>query len=102
MSRHAVGILARLASSRAGVHLSGPAILGAWVGPTRLGRAALGSSRGFASDADADLKKTVLYNFHVQHGGKMVPFAGWSMPVQYGDSIMDSTLHCRRAGTGGA
>lgn len=27
--------------------------------------------------------------------GKMVPFAGWSMPIQYGDSIMDSTLHCR-------
>ena len=27
--------------------------------------------------------------------GKMVPFAGWSMPIQYGDSIMDSTQHCR-------
>ncbi|KDD72849.1 aminomethyltransferase folate-binding domain-containing protein [Helicosporidium sp. ATCC 50920] len=27
--------------------------------------------------------------------GKMVPFAGWSMPLQYSDSIMDSTLHCR-------
>jgi aminomethyltransferase len=27
--------------------------------------------------------------------GKMVPFAGWSMPIQYKDSIIDSTLHCR-------
>lgn len=27
--------------------------------------------------------------------GKMVPFAGWSMPIQYKDSIMDATLHCR-------
>ena len=27
----------------------------------------------------------------------MVPFAGWSMPIQYKDSIIDSTLHCRSA-----
>ncbi len=27
--------------------------------------------------------------------GKMVPFAGWSMPIQYKDSIMDSTKWCR-------
>jgi hypothetical protein len=26
---------------------------------------------------------------------KMVPFAGWSMPIQYKDSIMDSTTWCR-------
>jgi aminomethyltransferase len=25
----------------------------------------------------------------------MVPFAGWSMPIQYQDSIMDATNHCR-------
>lgn len=25
----------------------------------------------------------------------MIPFAGWSMPIQYTDSIMDSTHHCR-------
>ncbi|KAK8496673.1 hypothetical protein V6N12_063933 [Hibiscus sabdariffa] len=49
--------------------------------------------RFFASEAD--LKKTVLYDFHVANGGKMVPFAGWSMPIQYKDSIMDSTVNCR-------
>lgn len=27
----------------------------------------------------------------------MVPFAGWSMPIQYKDSIIDSTKHCREA-----
>lgn len=27
--------------------------------------------------------------------GKMVPFAGWSMPIQYKDSIMESTTWCR-------
>ncbi|KAL4856122.1 Aminomethyltransferase [Chlorella vulgaris] len=50
-------------------------------------------ARSFADDAA--LKKTVLYDYHVAQGGKMVPFAGWSMPIQYKDSIMDSTLHCR-------
>ena len=24
-----------------------------------------------------------------------MPFAGWAMPIQYKDSIMESTLHCR-------
>ncbi len=27
--------------------------------------------------------------------GKMVPFAGWAMPIQYKDSIMESTVWCR-------
>ena len=25
----------------------------------------------------------------------MVPFAGWSMPIQYKDSLVEATLHCR-------
>ena len=29
------------------------------------------------------LKRTNLYDWHVEHGGRMVPFAGWEMPVQY-------------------
>jgi len=49
--------------------------------------------RGFADDAN--LKKTVLYDYHVKNGGKMVPFAGWSMPVLYKDSIIESTANCR-------
>ncbi|EPS64982.1 aminomethyltransferase, mitochondrial, partial [Genlisea aurea] len=55
-------------------------------------------SRRFLS-SEADLKKTVLHDFHVANGGKMVPFAGWSMPIQYKDSIMDSTLNCRENGS---
>ncbi|CDY34620.1 BnaC08g41790D [Brassica napus] len=55
------------------------------------------SRRCFASEAD--LKKTALYDFHVAHGGKMVPFAGWSMPIQYKDSIIDSTVNCRVNGS---
>ncbi len=30
-----------------------------------------------------DLKKTALYETHVKLGAKMVPFAGYAMPVQY-------------------
>lgn len=54
---------------------------------------------GAAEAAEAELKRTALYDFHVAHGGKMVPFAGWSMPIQYRDSIMDSTVNCRANGS---
>ncbi|MEO9971381.1 MAG: glycine cleavage system aminomethyltransferase GcvT [Hyphomonadaceae bacterium] len=30
-----------------------------------------------------DLKRTALYDLHVAHGGKIVPFAGYEMPVQF-------------------
>ncbi len=33
--------------------------------------------------ADENLKRTTLYATHLKYGGKMVPFAGWEMPVQY-------------------
>ena len=32
---------------------------------------------------DAALRKTPLYDEHMRLGAKMVPFAGWLMPVQY-------------------
>ncbi|WP_417451354.1 glycine cleavage system aminomethyltransferase GcvT [Kordiimonas sp.] len=37
---------------------------------------------------DDTLLKTPLYDLHVAQGGKMVPFAGYSMPVQYPLGIM--------------
>ena len=33
--------------------------------------------------SEAEHKKTPLYDEHMQLGAKMVPFAGWLMPVQY-------------------
>jgi len=30
-----------------------------------------------------DCKKTPFFDIHVAEGGRMVPFAGWAMPVQY-------------------
>ena len=38
-----------------------------------------------ASLAEDSLDRTPLYDLHIAHGGKMVPFAGYSMPVQYSD-----------------
>lgn len=32
---------------------------------------------------EESLKRTPLYESHVRLGGKIVPFAGWEMPVQY-------------------
>lgn len=32
---------------------------------------------------EASLRRTPLYDLHVKAGGKMVPFGGWEMPVQY-------------------
>ena len=30
-----------------------------------------------------ELNRTNLYQWHVKHSGRMMPFAGWEMPVQY-------------------
>lgn len=43
------------------------------------------------------LKRTDLYDLHVALGGKMVPFAGYEMPVQYPLGVMKEHLHCRAA-----
>jgi aminomethyltransferase len=42
-----------------------------------------------------ELRKTELHDFHVARNAKMVDFAGFSMPLNYDDSIMDSARHCR-------
>lgn len=53
-------------------------------------------SRAFATDSEENLRKTPLYDFHLELGGKMVPFCGWSMPVQYKDGVLPSHLHTRQ------
>ncbi|WP_137699767.1 glycine cleavage system aminomethyltransferase GcvT [Marimonas lutisalis] len=46
-----------------------------------------------------DLLKTPLFDLHVELGAKMVPFAGYEMPVQYPLGVMKEHLHTRaRAG----
>ncbi|KAG1973781.1 aminomethyltransferase, mitochondrial [Pimephales promelas] len=48
------------------------------------------------ASTEVALKKTPLYDFHRAQGGKMVEFAGWSMPVQYKDSHINSHMHTRQ------
>ncbi len=45
----------------------------------------------------ADLKKTPLYDAHVAAGARMVPFAGYSMPVQYKDGVLKEHLWTRES-----
>lgn len=40
-------------------------------------------------------RKTPLYEAHVQAGGKMVPFAGYILPVQYGTGVMKEHMAVR-------
>ncbi|MEY8100088.1 glycine cleavage system aminomethyltransferase GcvT, partial [Falsihalocynthiibacter sp. S25ZX9] len=44
---------------------------------------------------DAVLEQTVFYYLHVELGAKMVPFAGYAMPVQYPLGVMKEHLHTR-------
>lgn len=41
------------------------------------------------------LKQTPLYNLHLELGAKMVPFAGYNMPLHYGNGTLHEHLHCR-------
>src|SRR6185295_16652914 len=45
--------------------------------------------------APAPLLKTPLHALHVARGGRMVPFAGYEMPVQYPDGIIAEHNHVR-------
>ena len=47
--------------------------------------------------AATSLLRTPFYNFHVEHGGKMVDFAGWEMPLHYG-SILEEHHQVRNSG----
>lgn len=48
---------------------------------------------------DTSLLRTPLYDLHVELGARMVPFAGYDMPVQYPLGVLKEHLHTRaRAG----
>ena len=46
-------------------------------------------------DATSDLKKTPLHDLNLSLGARMVPFAGYEMPVQYPAGVMKEHLHTR-------
>lgn len=44
-----------------------------------------------------ELLKTPLHALHLELGARMVPFAGYDMPVQYGSGIMAEHKQCRES-----
>lgn len=56
-------------------------------------RQVTGNVRFYSSSAPT---KTALFDLHIEHGGKMVDFGGYLLPVQYTtDSITASHIHTR-------
>lgn len=47
------------------------------------------------AETQGALKKTPLFDLHTELGGKMVPFAGYEMPVQYPLGVKKEHLHTR-------
>jgi aminomethyltransferase len=43
----------------------------------------------------SSLKRVPLHDLHVSRGGKIVPFAGYEMPVQYAAGVLKEHLHTR-------
>jgi aminomethyltransferase len=50
-----------------------------------------------ARDDHSTLKTTPLHGLHAACGGKMVPFAGYEMPVQFAPGVLREHLHTRAA-----
>ncbi|KAF7128749.1 hypothetical protein CNMCM5793_003658 [Aspergillus hiratsukae] len=55
-----------------------------------------GMRRHASSTASGPVKKTQLYDLHIARGAKMVPFAGYSMPLQYSDLSHVESHHWTR------
>src|SRR5262249_17704997 len=45
-----------------------------------------------------ELLRTAFHDWHVAHGGRMVDFAGWEMPVQYSSIVAEHHAVRRAAG----
>jgi aminomethyltransferase len=54
-------------------------------------------ARDDQSSPQSEPKRTPLHALHLARGGKMVPFAGYDMPVQYGAGVLREHLHTRKA-----
>jgi len=44
------------------------------------------------------MKKTILHEWHKEHGGDMVEFGGWEMPIRYETGIIQEHLATRKYG----
>ena len=53
-------------------------------------------SSSASASADNALKRVPLHALHLARGAKMVPFAGYDMPVQYTAGVLKEHLHTRK------
>src|ERR1700709_1904686 len=65
------------------------------MGPRFLGAGIPYPSGPLMTESTQSLRRTPLYELHRELGGKMVPFAGYEMPVQYPAGILKEHLHTR-------
>lgn len=83
------------------VPASPPALLAAPrvpLAPASVRTLATSAARASGAQSPPPPARTGLYDFHVQHGAKMVPFGGFAMPLQYKDqSPLVSHKHVRSA-----
>jgi len=49
------------------------------------------------AESSDNLKRTPLYDLHRELGARLVPFAGYEMPLQYPAGILAEHKHCRTA-----
>ena len=52
---------------------------------------------GTTAEAGGTLARTPFHALHLAYGARMVPFAGYEMPVQYRPGIIAEHKHCRAA-----
>ena len=85
-----------VSASSVAANLSGPTTEGA----PQPSRKAGPGCRNLLEDVmiESALKRTPLHDLHLELGAKMVPFAGYDMPVQYPTGILTEHLHTRAAG----
>ena len=56
------------------------------------------SAAEVAQNVNEELRRTPLYQAHVDAGARMVPFAGWEMPVQYAGIAAEHAAVREKAG----
>lgn len=49
----------------------------------------------FRRFSDSTLRRTPLYNLHIENGASTTGFGGWDMPLYYKDGIMKEHVQCR-------
>jgi aminomethyltransferase len=81
------------------VNLSGPRTEGALWDTRFRGRPGKRNRSILVTDpvSNAPLQRTPLHDLHRELGAKLVPFAGYEMPVQYPAGILAEHQHCRAA-----